>query len=81
MDESIKTCKCFEKMKHQQLMQTQCFHEVVKSEARKKYEMMYLDEVELNLRFNKFVQNIKYAYEGNTSTKSYGSKLLCTLPL
>lgn len=51
--------------------QIQCLHVVLKSEARKKYEMISIEENELNKRFNKFVQNIKHAYEGNASAKSY----------
>ena len=48
----------------------QCFHTLVKSEARRDYEDKYKDENELNERFRCFVTNFKRAYEGDDTRKS-----------
>ena len=47
----------------------QCLHTVMRSEARKSYEIAYKDEIELNKRFRCFVSNFKLAYEGENTRK------------
>ncbi len=45
------------------------FNQEVVTAAREKYTKLYGEEVELNMKFNKFVQNYKAAYEGRNTRK------------
>ncbi len=45
------------------------FHQEVVTAAREKYTKLYEEEVELNMKFNKFVQNYKAAYEGRNTRR------------
>ena len=73
---SLSSCQCFDQVEQQaKKEEAQCFHQLLKSKARKEYEMTYSNERLLNERFRQFVLNFKYAYEGeNTKKKQINSK-------
>ena len=72
---SISSCECFDKAGQPHREQTQCLHKLLKSAARREYELIYRDEILLNEKFRQFVMHFKHAYEGeNTKKKQVDNK-------
>lgn len=83
-DNAIKSCGCFsedttESMEVQcfsedttdsEIVEVQCFHCVIKSEARKRYEDYYSSEEQLNDDFRCYISNYKLAYEGKSTREA-----------